>query len=227
MSIDSVVRFVNDLIVYYVNGILVIYYAVLSRVPLLISIALAALLYLWLDPWVEHRSAHTLKVDGVVEGLRTPHYQRRLTLATLILWLVAGSLFPTPVPWLGAFMWLAGITAMLMLPAERIPLTWRVKSMIITYAVVLIGFRMLLALLFATSPEDWAALLGSTGEAQRIVSGNAGLMITIGSWVAWYGLPVAELWYLVQRVLVNPMSLVNPAQTAAEIVDEIRTRGRD
>ena len=216
-----------DLVVLLVNGVLVIVYTIAGHTALLTALASALVVHLLIDPWVEARAAHPLRVDGWREESRQPPYQRRLTLVTLGLWFVASLMFPTPVPWHGALMWVAGLAGLLLFPADRIPLAWRVKSMIITYALVLMGFRFLLVLLASTSPRDWASLLGSSGEAGQIIGSNASMVIAIGTWVAWYGLPAAELWYLLQRALVHPMSLVNPMQTAAEIVDEIRTRGQD
>jgi len=141
--------------------------------------------------------------------------------------LVAGALYPTPVPWLGTAMWLLTVLALLLMPAERPPILWRCKAFIISYALLLLGFRWYLAVVSSATPQQWAAVVGTSGDAQRVIAGNRSLFITIGSWAAWFVLPSAHALYVVQRVAANPMSLVNPAQSAAQIVEAIRTRGGD
>jgi hypothetical protein len=61
-------------------------------------------------------------------------------------------------------------------------------------------------------------------EAQRIVGANRSLILTIASYVAWFGVPAGYAAYLFQRVTAHPMSLRNPLARASEIVYQIRYR---
>jgi hypothetical protein len=61
-------------------------------------------------------------------------------------------------------------------------------------------------------------------EAQRIVGANRGLLLTIASYVAWFGIPAGYASYVFQRVTTHPMSLRNPFARANEIVCQIRHR---
>jgi hypothetical protein len=120
-----------------------------------------------------------------------------------LLWLAAGALFPSPVPWLGTAMWVTALGLLLCLPAERPTALWRVKVSILIYALTLLGFRWYLAEISQADPYEWAAVIGSVGEAQRIIGQNQGLFLTIGTWIAWFALPVAHVGYVVQRLTTN------------------------
>ena len=218
-----------DCIIYLINGFLLALYFIIGQLPLLLSLACAALVALYFDPQAQRRTQF-MPGRGLRPAARAPETMRHhqlLTVVTAALWIVASSLFPSPVPWLGLAMWALTVAGLALLPAERVSLLWRCKTFILIYSFVLFAFRGYLALLGRVTPEAWAAVVGSSAEAQRVLAQNRGLFTTIGFWVSCFALPGAQAAYLVQRLTVHPMSLLGPRMWPAEILDAIRTRGKD
>ena len=227
--LTSVGQGLLDGLVLTANGFLLVLYFLAGRLPLILSLACALLVALVFDPqaqeWTQFMPGRTLR-----PGADRPQPQRQhqvLTGAAALLWTVASSLFPSPVPWLGLLMWVLTVAGLLLLPAERVSLLWRGKTFVGLYSLALLAFRAYLALLGAASPEAWAAVMGSSAEAQRVLASNRGLLTTIGFWVACFALPAAQVVYLVQRLTTHPLSLLGPRMRPADIVQAIRTRGKD
>ena len=227
--LTSVSQGLLDGLVLLANGFLLVLYFLAGRLPLILSLGCALLVALVFDPqaqeWTQFMPGRTLR-----PGVDQPQPQRQhqvLTGAAALFWMVASSLFPSPVPWLGLLMWVLTVAGLLLLPAERVSLLWRGKTFISVYSLALLAFRGYLALLGAASPEAWAAVMGSSAEAQRVLASNRGLLTTIGFWVACFALPAAQVVYLVQRLTTHPLSLLGPRMRPADIVQAIRTRGKD
>lgn len=223
---DDLLQFLQDGATYLINGGLRVIYALGDLGPQLVSLLAALIMTGLLDRW-------TVALVTTVPSRSNQPVPRRsqprpylATLLTLLVWLIASGLWPAPVPALGAAMWVATVLAVLVLPTERVPVLARGKSLIASYAVVLIVGRWFLTQTAAATPRDWAALIGGVGEAQDVLAQNRSVittLITLG--VMWWG-PAATLVYLGQRVQLHLGSLVNPWQTAADIVREIQTRAR-
>lgn len=219
--------FIADAAIIIINGYLVVLYWLVDQMAILVSLSCVLLIALYFDPLVQNLVAATAARAGVRAPVQPARHHQIFTCALGVLWTWAALLYPLPVPWLGAGMWFLTVAILWLLPAERAACLWRCKVSILTYTLVLLGFRWYLALVSAVSPQDWAAIIGSSEEARRVIAGNRGLFTTIGTWASWFVLPAAHAAYVVQRVTTNPMSLVNPRQTAAEILDAIRNRSRD
>jgi hypothetical protein len=221
---DDLLQLLQDGTIYLINGGLRLGYAVADHGPQMIGLVCATLVVGVLDRWV---AALMTAVPARSNQPVPQRAQRRPYLATMItfvVWVIAISLWPSPVPALGAAMWVATVIAVLLLPVERAPVLMRSKSLIFSYAVVLIVGRWFLTQTALASPRDWAALIGGVGEAQDVLAQNRSVittLITLGV-MAWG--PAATLLYLGQRVQLHLGSLVNPWQTAADIVREIQTR---
>jgi len=213
----------------FLNGILAIVYWAGSSVPIFLSLAAAALFLFVFDPIAQSEAAVTPTRYGRTPDLRQemPRTMQGLTAVTTLLWLMGAMLFPNPVPWIGAAMWLGGIVAVLTMPDRRAGLMWNTKGLILAYALVLIGFRLLSGQMAGAAPQEWAGTLGSVGEAQAIIARNRSLVQTIGVYATWYGVPFVYFSFLVQTFLANPLSVVSPFGSAADLVREIRTRGSD
>lgn len=221
---DDLLQFLQDGATYLINGGLRVVYALGDLGPHLVSLLAALVMLGVLDRW-------TVALVTTVPSRSNQPVPRRsqprpylATVLTFIIWAVASGLWPAPVPALGAAMWVATVIAVLLLPVERVPVLARGKSLIASYAVVLIVGRWFLTQTAAATPRDWAALIGGVGEAQDVLAQNRSVittLITLG--VTVWG-PAATLLYLGQRVQLHLGSLVNPWQTAADIVREIQTR---
>jgi hypothetical protein len=221
---DDGLQLLQDGAIYLINGALRLLYTIGDHAPQVIGLLCALAVIGVLDRWVA-ALVTAVPARGDQTPLRRAHTRPYvITAITFVVWLIAIGLWPPPVPALGAAMWVATVIAVLLLPVERTPVLARSKSLIFSYAVVLIVGRWFLTQTAAASPREWAALIGGVGEAQDVLAQNRSVittLITLG--VMLWG-PTATLLYLGQRVQLHLGSLVNPWQTAADIVREIQTR---
>lgn len=221
---DDLLQLLQDGATYLINGGLRMAYALGDLGPQLVSLLAALIMAGLLDRWTVALITTVPARANQLAPRRPLHRPYLATALTFTVWAIASGLWPAPVPALGAAMWVATVVAVLLLPTERVPVLARGKSLIASYAVVLIVGRWFLTQTAAATPRDWAALVGGLGEAQDVLAQNRGLittLITLG--VTVWG-PTATLLYLGQRVQLHLGSLTNPWQTAADIVREIQTR---
>lgn len=226
-DLDAFCNLLLDWVIYTLNGFLAMTYWLLDHLSILLALACAALVVVFFDAYAQRLAAHMPSRPRQQAPLRPNRNHQILTAVTVGLWAMAAALFPIPVPWLGAGMWLLFVVLLLLLPAELLQTLWRSKTAILIYALALLGFRWYLGLSAQASPREWAALYGTAGEAQRVIASTRGLFLTVGTWVMWFALPVAYAGYVVQRLTTHSMSLADPRATAAQIVEAIRTRGAD
>lgn len=217
-------RFLLDLGVYLVNGLFVVVYFVAGQATMLVSLGCAAVVGLVFDVLAQRLAATAPARQGQVAQQAVVRNHQVLTVVTALAWLVAGLLFPTPVPQLGMAMWLLFVVALVLMPAEQVAILWRSKVAILSYCGVLLAFRVLAAWTMAADAREWAQVVGTVSEAQRIVGANRSLLLTIASYVAWFGIPAGYAVYVFQRVTAHPMSLRNPLARAHEVVYQIRYR---
>ena len=227
--LTAIGQWLLDGLILIVNGFLLVLYSLAGQLPLLLSLGCALLVALVFDPqaqqWTQFMPGRASRPGADTTPAMRQH--QLVTGVAALLWTVASSLYPSPVPWLGLLMWLLTVVGLLLLPAERVSLLWRGKTFIAVYALALLAFRAYLALLGRASPQAWAAVMGSSAEAERVLATNRGLLTTIGFWVSCFALPAAQVVYLVQRLTTHPMSLLGPRLRPADIVRAIRTRGKD
>jgi len=225
--LNGIGQFILDAAIVVLNGLLVMAYGVWDRLPHLLALAGAGMILVF-DRQVAlgnlSRPARQERDSIQPTGLH-PRVPQILTAVIAVTWTAAALLYPQPVPAIGAAMWWGWIGALLFLRGERDAILWRGKGFLLTYALALLGFRLYLSMAARFDPSAWAAVLGSSGEAQRVIAGNLAIFATIGTWLTWFVLPVAHFSYLVQRLLVNPLSLAAPFATAEEWIDALRGRG--
>jgi len=213
-----------DLAVYVLNGALVVAYFLAGQATMIVSLLCASVVGLVFDVLAQRLAAAAPARQGQTAPVNVSRHHQLLTLACVLSWLVAGSLFPTPVPQLGTAMWALFVVGLLLVPAEQAALLWRSKVAILSYCGLLLAFRIGAAWTLAADAREWARVVGTVDEAQRIVGANRSLILTIVSYVAWFGVPAGYAVYLFQRVTAHPMSLRNPLSRASEIVYQIRYR---
>ena len=209
------------------NGGLFSLYQLWWNLDKLVTLGAVALVALYFDPEVQNKATFTPRRYGR-NGSATGQISRvaqAMTAATAVLWFAAAIATEPPIPVIGTVMWLAMIAGLLIMPQEREAILWRCKSTILIYALAALGFRLYLWQINALSPEDWARIVGSTGDAQAIIAQNRGMFATVASWFLWFLAPLGYLSLLVQRFTVNPMAMASPLRSAAEIIRDIRTRG--
>ena len=227
--LNSIGQFVLDAAIVVLNGLLVMAYGVWDRLPHLLALAGAGVIVVYDRQVALHNLSRPARQErDRIEptGLRS-RIPQVLTTVIGVIWLAAAWVYPQPVPEIGAAMWWGWIGALLFLRGERDAILWRGKGFLLTYALALLGFRVYLGMAARFEPSAWAAVLGSSGEAQRVIAGNLAIFATIGTWLTWFVLPVAHFSYLVQRLLVNPLSLAAPFATAEEWIAALRGRSGD
>jgi len=222
----ALARLIRHLTLYVLNGALFSTYTVAWNIDKLIVVLSALATLLYFDRLAQTQATFAPRRYGQ-SGSATvgaPRTAQALTLVTLAVWLTASIVAAPPIPIIGAVMWGAMVLAILTMPQQRDAILWRCKTGILTYALAVMGFVLYLHITQSMTPQEWAKMLGSVGEAQAVIAENRGLFITIGSWVLWLMAPLGYLSILIQRFTVNPMDAVAPWKTAAQLIAEARTR---
>ena len=122
-------------------------------------------------------------------------------------------------------MWITGLAVVLVLSSQRLNLLWYVKAGIAMYALAVIGSRIYLSYTTQLSPEQWAALIGSSDSAATVIASTRGNVTTILLWALWLIVPLGYFSMLVQQIFINPMSIVSPLAGAQDLLRALRVRG--
>ena len=217
-------QFFLDLPVHLANGILLTLYWLESNLPALASIAAACLIYAVPDRLAQDRNLRPLRGERGSEGLG-PKTAQRMTGLVLVLWILGQWGMAQPVPWIGAAMWLVGAAAVVLLQSQQFNLLWFVKTGIAVYALAVIASRLYLAYTIQLTPEQWAALIGSSQSAATVIASTRGNMTTIVLWALWLVIPLGYFSMLLQQVFLNPVSLLNPLGGIQKTLEALRYRG--
>ena len=219
----------TDLPVYLANGILVTLYWLLAHSAALVSLSCGIVMGLLPDAEIQQRAGFRPRREdrdgGEPSDTQIPRTAQVMTGIVLAAWVIAQWDMGAPVPWIGAVMWVAGLVAVLALSAQRFNLLWYVKAGIAMYALAVIGSRIYLSYTTQLSPEQWAALIGSTQSAAAVIASTRGNVTTILLWALWLIVPLGYFSMLVQQVFINPMSIVNPLAGAQDLLRALRVRG--
>ena len=216
--------FLAALPTYLLNGVLATVYWLGESGAALVSILCAGLIIRFVDQRVQSRAAFRPGRSG--RGAATPDlYTAQITTAIiLVLWVISQWGMGAPVPWLGAAMWIAGTIILLLVHMQEHTLLWNMKSGIAIYSLAVIGSRLYLAYTAQLSADQWAALIGTSESASAVIANTRGNVTTIILWALWLVIPLGYFAMLLQQVLINPMSLVNPLAGASELINRYRTR---
>ena len=216
--------FLAALPTYLLNGVLAIVYWLGESGAALVSILCAGLIIRFVDQRVQSRAAFRPGRSGR-EAATLDLYTAQITTAIiLVLWVISQWGMGAPVPWLGAAMWIAGTIILLLVHMQEHTLLWNMKSGIAIYSLAVIGSRLYLAYTAQLSADQWAALIGTSESASAVIANTRGNVTTIILWALWLVIPLGYFAMLLQQVLINPMSLVNPLAGASELINRYRTR---
>ncbi len=216
--------FLAALPTYLLNGVLATVYWLGESGAALVSILCAGLIIRFVDQRVQSRAAFRPGRSGR-EAATPDLYTAQITTAIiLVLWVISQWGMGAPVPWLGAAMWIAGTIILLLVHMQEHTLLWNMKSGIAIYSLAVIGSRLYLAYTAQLSADQWAALIGTSESASAVIANTRGNVTTIILWALWLVIPLGYLAMLLQQVLINPMSLVNPLAGASELINRYRTR---
>ncbi len=225
MTFDQINAFILDLPIYLLNGMLWLVYALAGSLAALVSAGAATVMALVVDRAVQQLSGSRPLRQGRGESLPITRTAQILTTGVFLLWFGAQAGMGAPVPWIGAAMWLFGIGAILISPAQRYNLLWFVKSGVAVYALAVIGSRLYLNMTSEISPETWADMLGTAQTAVNVVANTRGNVTTVIVWALWLVIPLGYFSLLVQKLFQNPVSLVNPLSSYADMLAMLRDRG--
>lgn len=219
-------QFLEALPTYLLNGLLVTLYWLADSGAALVSIACAAGIATWLDAGAQNRAnfrpARSGR-QGQNTSLDIPTAQVITGIAALF-WIASQWGMGAPVPWIGAAMWIFGFLVLLLVRQQETTTLWNVKAGILIYALAVLGSRLYLAYTAQLSPEQWAALIGSTESAATVIANTRSNVTTIILWALWLVIPLGYFAMLLQQALLNPWSLVNPLASATEVIQRYRTR---
>lgn len=216
--------FLAALPTYLLNGVLATVYWLGESGAALVSILCAGLIIRFVDQRVQSRAAFRPGRSGR-EAATPDLYTAQITTAIiLVLWVISQWGMGVPVPWLGAAMWIAGTIILLLVHMQEHTLLWNMKSGIAIYSLAVIGSRLYLAYTAQLSADQWAALIGTSESASAVIANTRGNVTTIILWALWLVIPLGYFAMLLQQVLINPMSLVNPLAGASELINRYRTR---
>ena len=216
--------FLAALPTYLLNGVLATVYWLGESGAALVSILCAGLIIRFVDQRVQSRAAFRPGRSGR-EAATPDLYTAQITTAIiLVLWVISQWGMGAPVPWLGAAMWIAGTIILLLVHMQEHTLLWNMKSGIAIYSLAVIGSRLYLAYTAQLSADQWAALIGTSESASAVIANTRGNVTTIILWALWLVIPLRFFAMLLQQVLINPMSLVNPLAGASELINRYRTR---
>ena len=216
--------FLAALPTYLLNGVLATVYWLGESGAALVSIFCAGLIIRFVDQRVQSRAAFRPGRSGR-EAATPDLYTAQITTAIiLVMWVISQWGMGAPVPWLGAAMWLTGTIIVLLVHMQEHTLLWNMKSGIAIYSLAVIGSRLYLAYTAQLSADQWAALIGTSESAATVIANTRGNVTTIILWALWLVIPLGYFAMLLQQVLINPMSLVNPLAGASELINRYRTR---
>ena len=225
MTFDQINAFILDSPIYVVNGLLWLVYTLAGSLPALVSAGAAGVMALVVDRAVQQLSGARPLRQGRGESLPVAHTAQILTGSVFLLWVAAQWGMGAPVPWIGAAMWLCGLGAILISPAQRFNLLWFVKSGVAVYALAVIGSRLYLNMTSDVSPEAWAGMVGTAQTAVNVVANTRGNVTTVIVWALWLVVPLGYFSMLVQKLFLNPVSLLNPLSSYEEMLTTLRDRG--
>ncbi|NPV78613.1 MAG: hypothetical protein HPY59_19830, partial [Anaerolineae bacterium] len=212
-------NFLAALPTYLLNGVLATVYWLSESGAALVSILCAGLIIRFVDQRVQSRAAFRPGRSGR-EAATPDLYTAQITTAIiLVLWVISQWGMGAPVPWLGATMWIAGTIILLLVHMQEHTLLWNMKSGIAIYSLAVIGSRLYLAYTAQLSADQWAALIGTSESASAVIANTRGNVTTIILWALWLVIPLGYFAMLLQQVLINPMSLVNPLAGASELIN--------
>jgi hypothetical protein len=216
--------FFLDLPIHLANGILLTLYWLAGNLPAISSIGAAYLIGIFPDRLVQDRTGMPLRNDRTNDssGLKTAQIMTGLV---LVLWIGGQWGMAAPVPWIGTAMWVIGAVAVIVMQNQQFNLLWFVKTGIAIYALAVIASRLYLAYTVQLTPEQWAALIGSSQSAAAVINNTRGNMTTIILWALWLVIPLGYFSMLLQQVFLNPVSVINPVGGAQKVLEALRYRG--
>jgi hypothetical protein len=217
-------NFLASLPTYLLNGFLATLYWFSESGAALVSILCAVLIMRFVDHRLQVRAAFRPGRNNRMVPDSDLYTAQITTAVILVIWVISQWGMGAPVPWIGAAMWITGTIILLLVRIQENTLSWNMKSGIAIYSLAVLGSRLYLTYTAQLNADQWAALIGSSASAAAVIANTRGNVTTIILWALWLVIPLGYFAMLLQQVLINPMSLVNPLAGASELIQRYRTR---
>jgi len=229
MTQEQATIYFVDGVTYIVNGFLETVYFTVEHAPQLISVAAALIIFFVFDVVAQHQMTFAPARYGKRQTAPTKPSRatQGLTLIALMLWLLATWTFGPPVPYIGAVIWLASLSALLVMPQQRYDLLWQTKAFVILYALAILLYRGLLWSTSRLSAGQLAAVLNGASSAQAAIASNVGYLTTVGALALWLFVPLGFLSMLAKNWSAQPMHAFNPFANARDVMNALRSRSNE
>ncbi len=218
------IQTLTSLPLWFMNGALYILYWITGNLFTVYSFGVSLFIAFGIDPRIQSRAVDRPRRYGrgiVSTGAPSATY---LTLATALIWTCVSITSKFPIPLIGAVLWTMALIAILFVTEERYNMLWWAKVGIIVYAVLVVGLRAGLLALQMTDPVAWANMLGSSGDAQDVITNTRGNIATIGFLFEFAIYPLSYSGLLFNRVLRNPKPFFSAWTEFGDVIRRIRTR---
>jgi hypothetical protein len=219
-----VAHFLLSLPVWWINGLLVCLYFLAGRLAELVSLLCALAIAVFLDPPIQQRASPARRQDECAADQVHAPTATWFTLLVLGIWLAASELSSTPIPAIGAGLWITGLVSLLAVSEERFNQQWWVKSGILAYAFLVLLLRYGLLVLTNISPSAWASVLGGSADASLVLDQTRSNVALLGMLFVLVLYPLGYAAVLFNRFLRNPKPLYNLGQEAGEVIRRMRMR---
>lgn len=220
---NLIVQGLEDFGILLLNGFLTVVYSCWEQGPTLLSLVMAALVAVGPDRSVQRVAGHRPRRRERGAVVKATPVAMITTLIVAAVWTVAALLSRSPVTLWGMALWVALLVGALALPQERENILWTHKGLILGYAAMAVGLRLIFQ-----SPVDtagWSELMGVEQGGTALL---AMVRQALAPWVVitvWAVYPVAYLVVLAQRLFINRTRLISPLASARDTFEALRTRG--
>jgi hypothetical protein len=218
------VHFLLSIPMWFLNGFLFSLYWLGGHIPDLLSLLFGLAIAFLFDPPIQNRATgqpRRYERGTVQTAAPSATY---FTLIVLGFWLIVSAISKYPIPVIGAAMWFIGLISILAVAEERFNQLWWVKTGILVYVVLVLLLRFGLQALEGTSPADWAPVIGSSMDAQVVITQTRSNVAMIGMLFVLVLYPVGFAAMLMNRFIRNPKPLFNLWREAGDVIRRVRTR---
>ncbi|MEE8392299.1 MAG: hypothetical protein V3S14_16095 [Anaerolineae bacterium] len=223
LIIQSIGQHIQTFGILTLNGLLEILYLSWEQGPTLLSLVAAALVMVGPDRSIQRVAGHRPRRRDRGAVVKATPVAIIATAIVAVCWTAASLLSRSPVTWWGLALWATLLIGTLALPQEQENLLWTHKGLILGYAALAVGLRLLFQ-----EPVDtarWSALMGVEQGSTALL---AMVRNSLAPWVVltvWAIYPAGCLALLGQRMFINRMRLVSPMSSVRDTIVALRTRG--
>ncbi len=223
LIIQSITQHLRDFGILTLNGLLEILYRSWEQGPTLLSLVAATLVMAGPDRSIQRVAGHRPRRRQRGSMVKATPVAMITTAVVAVCWTAASFLSSSPVTWWGLALWASLLVGTLALPQERENLLWTHKGLILGYAALAVGLRLIFQ--DPVNTAGWSELMGIAQEGTAIL---AMVRSSLAPWVVltvWAIYPGGCLALVGQRLFINRTRLVSPMASARDTIVALRTRG--